>query len=79
MTKAKRWLLIAATAVAGPFLTAGCGEQTQVTVYKQGKYQGKLDAQPWDNAEFKKDKTAWEKAIVARNQGQDDYQRIGGN
>jgi len=78
MTKARRWLLIAATA-AVPLLAAGCGEQTQVTVYKQGKYQGKLDGQPWDNTQFNKDKVGWEKAIMARNQGQDDYQRIGGN
>jgi hypothetical protein len=78
MTKAKRWLLIAAAA-AVPFFAAGCGEQTQVTVYKQGKYQGKPDAQPWDNAQFNKDKAAWDKAIMARNQGQDDYHRIAGN
>lgn len=78
MRKAKQWLVIAAAA-AVPFLTAGCGEQTQVTVYKQGQYQGKPDAQPWDNAMFNKDKGSWEKAITARNQGQDDYQRIGSN
>lgn len=78
MTEARRCLLIAA-AVVVPLLAAGCGEQTSVTVYKQGKYQGKPDAQPWDNAQFNKDKAAWEKSIMARNQGQDDYFRIAGN
>ncbi|MDP1537884.1 MAG: hypothetical protein Q8L95_11935 [Burkholderiales bacterium] len=54
---------------------AGCGEQSQVTVYKQGQYQGKPDARPWDNAQFKNDRAAWEKAIKARNSGQDEYAR----
>ncbi len=56
-------------------LVAGCGEQSQVTVYKQGQYQGKPDARPWDNAQFKNDRTGWEKAIKARNGGQDEYAR----
>jgi len=54
---------------------AGCGEKAQVTVYKQGTYQGKPDAQPWDNERFKGDKVAWETAIRARNNGQNEYLR----
>ena len=56
-------------------LVAGCGEQSQVTVYKQGQYQGKPDARPWDNAQFNNDRAGWEKAIKARNGGQDEYAR----
>lgn len=54
---------------------AGCGEKTQVTVYKQGRYQGKADSQPWDNDQYKGDRVAWEKAIKARNNGQNEYLR----
>ncbi|MBY0269186.1 MAG: hypothetical protein K2X06_04865 [Burkholderiales bacterium] len=56
-------------------LLAGCGEKQPVTVYKQGQYQGKPDKQPWDNDQFKGDKVAWEKAIKARNSGQNEYAR----
>jgi len=55
---------------------AGCGEKPEVTVYQQGKYQGKPDSLPWNNAQFKDDRQAWEKAIKARNSGQDEYARI---
>ncbi len=64
------------SAVAGSLLLlAGCGEKTQVTVYKQGQYQGKPDKQPWDNAQFKGDKVAWEAAIRARTNSQNEYTR----
>lgn len=61
-----------AMAVAAAGL-AGCGEKQPVTVYKQGQYQGKPDAQPWDNDQFKGDRLAWEKAVKARNTGQNEY------
>ena len=54
-------------------VVAGCGDKPMV--YKQGQYQGKLDSKPWDNAEFKGNQVEWEKAIKARNQGQDEYTR----
>ena len=74
----KRALMILATA-ALPWL-AGCGESTDVTVYKQGRYQGKPDNTPWDKSgPFKGDQTAWEKAIKARNQGQNEYIRVSGS
>ena len=67
-------------------LAAGCGEQAQVTVYKQGKYQGKPDTRPWDDSPAsaalrgstwtKGDRTSWESAINARNVSQNEYQRI---
>ena len=58
-------------------LVAGCGEKPQVIVYKQGQYQGKPDTRPWDNAHFKNDQMAWDKAIKARNDAQNEYARIG--
>lgn len=73
-----RRLLIAGLVVA-LVMVAGCGEQSQVTVYKQGQYQGKPDALPWDNAQFNNDRAAWEKAIKARTSGQDEYSRVAGN
>jgi predicted small lipoprotein YifL len=64
-------------AVIGVFAAtaAGCGEKQPVTVYKQGQYQGKPDSRPWDNDQFKNDRTAWEKAIKARNGSQNEYAR----
>lgn len=57
---------------------AGCGESQQVTVFKQGQYQGKPDTRPWESAEFKGDKGAWENAISTRTMGQNEYVRITG-
>lgn len=74
MRRGGRWLWFAAAAL--PFLVAGCGEQTQVTVYKQGQYQGKPDKQPWDNDMFKGDRAAWEKAVRARTNAQNEYARV---
>jgi len=69
-----KWIgaALAAAAVLG---IAGCGESTQVVVYKQGKYQGKPDSKPWDNEQFKGSQVEWEKAIKTRTQGQDEYSR----
>ena len=64
----------------------GCMEVEQTaTGQKQGKYQGKPDGKPWDNAPLaydggkwtKGDRTAWENQIKARNDGQNEYKRIG--
>ena len=74
-----RKVLALAIAAALPFAAVGCGEQQAVTVYKQGQYQGKPDKQPWDNDQFKGDKVAWEKAVKARNNGQNEYTRISGS
>lgn len=71
----KRLIVIGAAAVL-PLIAAGCGEKATVTVYKQGQYQGKPDNQPWDNDQFKGDKVAWEKAVKARNLGQNEYMRV---
>lgn len=71
--------LVLACACALTVVFAGCGEKSQVTVYKQGQYQGKPDKQPWDNDQFKNDKVAWEKAIKARNDGQNEYTRAVSN
>lgn len=55
---------------------SACGEREQVIVYKQGKYQGKPDSQPWDGPGFGGDKSKWEGAIRSRNQNQSEYTRI---
>jgi len=67
-------VLIALIAAAG---LAGCGEKPNVTVYKQGKYQGKPDNVPWQSAPFNNNQVEWEKAIKARNNGQNEYLRAG--
>ena len=63
----------------------GCGEREQVIVYKQGKYQGKPDNNPWDSDPAaslytsskwtKGDKTSWETAVRSRNLSQNEYTR----
>ena len=66
--------LVAAIALgAMALLVAGCGDKP--VVYKQGQYQGKPDSKPWENDQFKGNQVEWEKALKARNQGQDEYTR----
>ena len=85
MTSARR-LAVALAALALAAGLAGCGESDQVIVYQQGKYQGKPDTRPWDNAPganttskwTKGDKSSWEAALRSRSQGQNEYVRIGG-
>lgn len=77
-------LTAAAIAVAAALGLSACGEAEQVVVYKQGKYQGKADTKPWDNAPLayggndwaKGDKASWEKQINTRSLGQNEYRRI---
>jgi hypothetical protein len=69
-----RLLGIAAASVAALVL-AGCGEKANVTVYKQGQYQGKPDNVPWQSEPFNNDKANWEKSIKARNNNQNEYLR----
>lgn len=80
----RKLFLIAAAALL-PLVAAGCGEKSTVIVYKQGKYQGKPDTQPWQSAQSptsqpnqwqKGDKGAWEITIKARALGQNEYERI---
>ena len=77
-----KWIgaALAAAAVLG---IAGCGESTQVVVYKQGKYQGKPDTVPWTNAplaagpQWKQgDRTSWEEQIKKRQLDQHEHRRI---
>ena len=53
---------------------SGCGERPAV-IYKQGKYQGKPDTQPWDNEQFKGNRMAWENAVKARAQNENEYNK----
>jgi len=64
--------------VALGFGLAACGDRDRVVVYKQGKYQGKPDSQPWSNAPYSGDKAKWEGDLKARNQQQNESRRIGG-
>ena len=54
---------------------AGCGEKPTVIEYKKGEYQGKPDTQPW-TANYKGDRVAWESAIKARTNNQNEYSRV---
>jgi len=80
-----RKLVVAVAALAATAGLAGCGEAEQVIVYQQGKYQGKPDTRPWDNAPSaettskwnKGDKDSWESALRTRSQNQNEHLRIG--
>jgi hypothetical protein len=84
MTTARRLMLAGAAVLFAAGLSA-CGERDQVTVYKQGKYQGKPDTKPWENDPgmslytsskwSKGDKTGWESAVRTRNLAQNEYNR----
>jgi hypothetical protein len=78
----KLLLILAASGLA----LAGCGEDQQVVVYKQGKYQGKPDSPPWNSdspvAELlggkwtKGDRNSWEDSIKQRQLAQHEHKRI---
>jgi hypothetical protein len=70
----RRVCVVAGIALAA--LLSGCGEKPNVTVYKQGKYQGKPDNVPWQSQPFNNSKVDWDKAIAARNSKQNEYARI---
>ena len=72
-----RPLAAALVAVGLAFALAACGEKPNVTVYKQGQYQGKPDNVPWQSAPFNNNQVEWEKAIKARNNNQNEYLRVG--
>lgn len=66
---------------------SGCMEVEQVSAgQKQGRYQGKVDGQPWNNDPLtagagngkwsKGDKLSWETQVKTRNDGQNEYKRI---
>jgi hypothetical protein len=69
-------VLAALTIAAAALVLTACGEKPNVTIYKQGKYQGKPDNVPWQNAPFNNNQTEWEKAIKARNNAQNEYLRV---
>ena len=83
---AARTLMLAAAAVVFAVGLSACGERDQVTVYKQGKYQGKPDTRSWENAplaaEFrggkwtKGDRAGWEEQIKNRQLAQHEHKRI---
>jgi len=80
-----RKLALAGTALVVALGLCACGERDQVTVYKQGKYQGKPDSEPWANDPAaslyttskwsKGDQTSWETAVRSRNLSQNEYTR----
>lgn len=81
----RRLVVLALLASLGAGVLAGCGERPQTTLYKNGKYRGKPDTRPWDNApaaygspEWNKgDEVTWENDIRERMQTQGEYGRIG--
>lgn len=84
MRVARKFILVGAALFVALGLGA-CGERDQVTVYKQGKYQGKPDTKPWENDPAaslyttskwdKGSKTSWESAVKTRNLAQNEYTR----
>ncbi len=81
-----RKLALAGAALLAAVGLAACGERDQVTVYKQGKYQGKPDTKPWENGPESSlyttsqwdqgNKTSWEAAVKTRNLAQNEYNRV---
>jgi hypothetical protein len=69
-------VIAAALAALASSTLAGCGEKPQVTVYKQGQYQGKPDNVPWQSQPFNNNRAEWEKSIKARNNNQNEYLRV---
>ncbi|MGA8050632.1 MAG: hypothetical protein WCA09_10720 [Burkholderiales bacterium] len=79
-------VMVAIAAALTCVALAGCGERPQSeATYKQGKYQGKPDTLPWDNAPLaygnnkwtKGDKRSWEDELKGRTLNQNENTRIG--
>jgi len=81
-----RKIILAGFVALAALAIAGCGE-SEVTVYKQGKYQGKPDTRPYDDDPSqalyttstwtKGDRASWEAAMRQRVANQNEYNRIG--
>ena len=79
-----RRLILVVAAFGLTVILVGCGEPEQVVVYKQGKYQGKPDAQPWNSEPLayesakwaKGDRNSWEEQIKQRQLAQHEHRRI---
>ena len=80
----KRILALAILAALAGGL-AGCSEREQTALYKDGKYRGKPDTRPWDNAppadsseSWKQgDHATWENQVRTRSAAQNENRRIG--
>jgi len=76
--------LVVAIVCVGLAALAGCMEMEQsATPSKQGKYQGKPDADPWTSEPLamgpkwkKDDRASWEEQIKKRQLGQHEDRRI---
>lgn len=80
---------ISVLAVVAAFLAAGvagCGEREQTALYKDGKYRGKPDTRPWENAPApygssgwkQGDHESWENQLRTRHSNsQNENRRIG--
>ena len=83
----KTRIVVVILAALGMLALSGCGEKPQAASYKEGKYQGKPDTPPWDNAPLayseysnkwtKGDQKGWTDEIKTRNKFQNEYVRIG--
>ena len=67
---------LAAIALSIGLGLGGCGHQDPTAAKTTAGYQGKPDTEPWDNSRWGHDRAAWERAITAREQGQNEYVRI---
>ena len=64
---------------------SACGERPQTAQYKNGRYRGKPDTPPWDNASAahgsplwkRGDEASWDKQLRERATTQNEYDRIG--
>ena len=77
----KRILIFTLLAALGA-VVAGCSEREQTALYEDGRYRGKPDTRPWDNASgagtwSRGDRETWENQVKSRQQGQNENHRIG--
>ncbi len=81
----KRSIVLALSVAFAAITLAGCGEKPQTVSYKNGKYRGKPDERPWDNAPpahgspaWKKgDEQSWDNGLRQRATTQNEYSRTG--
>ena len=66
---------LTALVLSSAFALSGCG-QSSGAAKPPTSYRGKPDPAPWNDTRWHGDRQAWERAIAAREQNQNDYVRI---
>jgi hypothetical protein len=67
---------LAAVALSIGLGLTGCVREEPTVEKTTASYQGKPDTEPWNSSRWHDNRETWLQAIIAREQGQNEYVRI---